>query len=272
MPTRRAFRLNLAALCLLLSAFVAAAPPVVEPAKVMLLGMFHFANPGRDMVKSRVIDVSTPQNQAWLEGLAERMAAFRPTDVLAECSPADQAKYDESFREYVAGRFVLPANETYQIGFRVAKKAGLAHVTCFDEDSVGWDAAPMFEYLEKNDPETKKALEATFQSLGASMDEEQATLPLVKLMQLANDPARDALNKSLYLRTNEVDAGGGFAGADASASWWHRNFRMYANIQKAAAPGRRVIALAGQGHTAIMKDLLGVDDRRVAEDVRPYLR
>ena len=271
MPSRRAFRINLAALGLLLSAFAAASPPVVEPAKVMLLGMFHFANPGKDMVKSQVINVMAPENQLWLDGLAARMASFKPTDVLAECSPAEQAKYDQMFGDYVAGRFELPSNETFQIGFRVAKKAGLARVTCFDEDSIGWKAQPMFEYMEKNEPEAKKALEQAYQSIGETMNQEQATLPLVKLMQLANDPARDALNKSLYLRTNDVDAGAGFVGADASASWWHRNFRMYANIQKVAAPGRRVIALAGQGHTAILKDLLAVDDRRVAEDVRAYL-
>ena len=271
MPSRRAVRLNLVALCLLLSALAAAAPPALQPAKVMLLGMFHFANPGRDMVKSRVIDVMTPDNQAYLDGLAERMSAFQPTDVLVECSPADQAKYDESFRAYVAGTFVLPSNETYQIGYRIAKRAGLSRVTCFDEDAVGWNAQPMFEYMEKHEPEAKKSLEATFQSLGAAMEKEQATLSLTELLQLANDPARDALNKSLYLRTNEVDAGGGFVGADAAASWWHRNFRMYANIQKVAAPGRRVIALAGQGHTAILRDLLAVDDLRAAEDVQTYL-
>jgi hypothetical protein len=125
--------------------------------------------------------------------------------------------------------------------------------------------------MAKHEPEAKKALEAEFQLLGATMEKEQATLSLAELLLLTNDPARDALNKSMYLRTNAVDAGGGFVGADASASWWHRNFRMYANIQKVAAPGRRVIALAGQGHTAILKDLLAVDDLRAAEDVRPYL-
>ncbi len=171
----------------------------------------------------------------------------------------------------VARHFELPGNETYQIGFRVAERAGLSRVTCFDESAVGSDAQPMFDYMDMHEPEAKKALEAEFQSIGATMDKEQATLPLAELLRLTNDPARDALNKSMYLRTNAVDAGGGFVGADAAASWWRRNFRMYANIQKVAAPGRRVIALVGQGHTAILKDLLAVDDRRSAEDVRAYL-
>lgn len=265
------FRIAFAASLLCLSAAAAAATPAVAPGRVMLVGMFHFANPGRDMVKARVIDVMAPPNQAYLEGLAARLAAFEPTDLLAECSPADQDQYDQRFRDYLAGRFELPSNETYQIGFRVAKQAGLRGVTCFDEDEVGWNAQPMFDYMDKHDTRAKRDIEARIAAVSADHDREQSTLSLPQLLQLANDPSRDAANKALYLLTNAVGAGDGFAGADASASWWHRNFRMYANVQKAAAPGRRVIALAGQGHTAILKDLLAVDDRRTAEDVRAYL-
>lgn len=270
LPVR--FRAVFIASLMCLSAFTAAsATSALAPARVMLIGMFHFANPGRDMVKSGVIDVMTPTNQAYLDGLAARLAASAPTDVLAECSPADQEKYDRRFDDYLAGRYELPSNETYQIGFRVAKLAGLRGVTCFDEDEVGWDAQPMFDYMDAHDTRAKQDIEARFKVLSAEQDREQSSLSLAQLLHLANDPSRDAINKGLYLRTNAVGAGDGFAGADASASWWHRNFRMYANIQKAAAPGRRVIVLAGQGHTAILRDLLAVDDRRSADDVRVYL-
>lgn len=260
------------ALCLLcLSTTLAVAAPEPPPAKVMLIGVFHFANPGRDMVKSRVIDVMAADNQAWLDGFAARLAAYAPTDVLVECSPTQQGEYDAKFRDYLAGKFELASNENYQLGFRIAKAAGIRGVTCFDEDNVGWDAQPMFDYIDKNDPSMKQSLEATFADLSAQADREQSTLSLAQLLRNANDPARDSANKGLYLRTNAVDAGGGFAGADASASWWHRNFRMYANIQKAAAPGHRVVAVAGQGHTAILKDLLADDPQRQGEDVAGYL-
>lgn len=270
-------RISLHARCLLVatllwsSCLASAATPGAEPARVMLVGMFHFANPGRDLVKSRVINVMSPENQAYLEGLAVRLAGFKPTGVLAECSPSEQGTYDQRFKDYLAGRFKLPSNETYQVGFRVARQAGLQGVTCFDEDKIGWNAQPMFAYMEKHDVQTKQAVEALVGDLSATHEKEQTSLTLAQLLQLANDPVRDAINKGFYVLTNAVGAGDGFAGADASASWWHRNFRMYANIQKASGPGTRVIVLAGQGHTAILKDLLAVDGLRTPEDARPYL-
>lgn len=250
---------------------VPAPAPAKAPAKVILLGVFHFANPGLDMVKSEVIDVTTPANQAYLAGLAQRLAAFGPTDVLVECDPAAQARHDADFASWRDGDAALTVNEVQQVGFRVAGEAGLSTVTCFDEGGVQWNAAPTFEYMAAHAPERKAAIEALFASLSARHTREQATLPLPELLRLANDPARDRENKALYIGTNDLDAGGGFAGADAAASWWQRNFRMYANVQQAAAPGRRVLVVAGQGHTAIFRDLLALDGERQAEDVMPYL-
>ncbi len=263
----------LAACLATLPAFAATtpAPPPADQAKVMMLGVFHFENPGRDVVKFKVVDVMSKENQAYLERLAARIAAFRPTDVLVECEPSEQATYDAAFSRYRGGDPTLPANEIHQIGFRVAKAAALAAVTCFDEGQVGWESAPMFAYIKANDPALQASLDATFKDLSARADREQATLPLPQLLRQTNDPARDRENKDLYIRTNAVDAGGSFAGADASASWWHRNFRMYANVQKAARPGHRVLVIAGAGHTAILKDLLAIDMQREAEDVSAYL-
>lgn len=246
-------------------------PAPANAAKVMMLGVFHFANPGRDLVKSGVIDVTTPANQAYLQKLATRIAAFRPTDVLIECEPSQQSRYDANYAAYQAGTFKVTSNENHQLGFRVAKAAGLARVTCFDEGEVGWNSEPMMAYIKAHEPQTQAALDATIKALSGREDREQATLSLGQLLLLSNDPARDRENKAFYLATNAVDAGASFAGADAAASWWHRNFRMYANVQRAAMPGRRVLVIAGAGHTAILKDLLAIDTQREAADVRPLL-
>ena len=129
----------------------------------------------------------------------------------------------------------------------------------------------MFDYIKKHDPAMQASMDAMFKSLSERSDREQNTLSLPQLLQLTNNAVGDRENKGMYLFTNAVDAGGSFAGADASASWWHRNFRMYANVQKAAAPGHRVLVVAGAGHTAILKDLLAIDSKRQSEEVNSYL-
>ena len=248
--------------------------PVTAPEKanVIVMGVFHFANPGLDMVKSRVINVMTVDNQAYLDALATRLAAFHPTDLLIECGPNDQAAFQKNFDAYRNGAYVLTSNEVDQIGFRVAKVAGMEKITCFDEQTIEWDAGPMFDYIKNNDPQMQAGMDALFKSLSERDSLEQTTLTLPQLLQMNNDATRDRENKGLYLVTNAVDAGGSFAGADAAASWWHRNFRMYANVQKSAAPGHRVLVLGGSGHTAILKDLLSVDSQRQSVDVNDYLK
>lgn len=243
-----------------------------EPnAKVMLIGVFHFANPGQDVVKTQQTDVMTPQNQAYLEDLTDRLAAFQPTAVLLEFDPKNEPTVQERFERFQAGSFELRSNEIYQLGFRIAHKAGLKTLSAFDEREIGWDAEALFEYMPKHDPDTKAKMDRLIEQVTNEMQEAQATKSLAELLMMTNDPEKDQLNKYLYLVTNPVGAGENFVGADAAASWWHRNFRMYANIQKHAVPGARIIAIAGQGHTAILKDLLAVDSDRDAVDVRPYI-
>jgi hypothetical protein len=46
---------------------------------------------------------------------------------------------------------------------------------------------------------------------------------------------------------------------------------MYAIVQQQAAPGERVLAIAGSGHVALMHDFLRADPERVEENVLSYL-
>jgi len=241
------------------------------PAEVMLFGVFHFANPGNDVVKTSQTNVMTPDNQAYLVRLAKRIAEFRPTVVLLEFDPKNEAAMQERYRQYVDGKYVLETNEIYQLGFRIAREAGVQNVHSFDEREVQWEAEPLFEYMPENDPETNQKMNDLIARISSDRESAHSTKSLAELLLDSNDPDQDSLNKYMYLMTNDVGAGDNYVGADASASWWRRNFRMYANIQKHAQPGERVIVIGGQGHTAILKDLLALDAGRRAVDVRPFI-
>ena len=260
------------AVCICVFAPLTSGAQDAPPAQVMLMGTFHFADPGLDSVKVESLDVTTANSQAYLEELSRRIAReFQPTRVLLEYAPEANARLNERYGKYLTGSYELPVNEIYQIGFRVARDSGLSAVASWDHQGVPWNAEPMFEYAKDNDPQALAAWEARIAELTAEMQKRQHTLTLRQLLQLNNDPGEFALNKALYIATNDIGAEDAYQGADAAASWWHRNFRMYANIQRAAQPGERVLVIGGAGHIAIIADLLALDDARAAKPVVPLL-
>lgn len=259
--------------CLFLFAgFQGATAQHAEPAQVMLFGVFHFANPGLDVIKTDQIDIMTDENQEYLETLSARIADFRPTVILLEFSPELDPEMDERLQQFLDGHYDLPGNEVYQLGFRVAADSKLDTVHGFDETNVQWQAQPLFEYMQSNDPHAAARMSALVEEITLDEQRAQSELSLAELLVRTNDADRDKLNRAFYLLTNDVGVNDNFVGADASASWWHRNFRMYARVQRYAQPGERVLVIGGQGHIAVFRQLLADDRDRVAVDVSPYLR
>ena len=128
----------------------------------------------------------------------------------------------------------------------------------------------MFEYARKHDSPEMKAFNQIISVHTRKEKKARANMGLRELLMRSNDPENDRENMDLYLVTNSIGAGDGWSGADSSASWWQRNFRMYANIQKLAQPGERIIAIGGSGHMAILKQLLEIDQRLVGVEVADY--
>lgn len=242
-----------------------------DRAQVMLFGVFHFANPGLDVVKTDTINVMSEESQKYLEELSIRLREFQPTVVLLEFKPANESMMQERYEQYLDGEYELPANEIYQLGFRIAKLSGVEKIASFDEATIGWQAQPLFDYLPENDPDSERAVEQAIESITAEHQQAQNTLSLGQLLGRTNDPDQDRRNKSFYLLTNHVGTSDNFVGADAAASWWHRNFRMYAKIQRHATPGQRVLVIGGQGHTAVLREFLEIDADRDSIDPLPFL-
>jgi len=256
--------------CILVGSPVAAAED--QPAaQVMLIGVFHFGNPGLDVVKTDQINVMTDENQAYLEALSDKLSKYNPTVVLLEFSPEREPEMQERFRQYVDGKYELSSNEIFQLGFRIAARSDAETIHGFDETNIHWQAQPLFDYLESKDVTSGARMSRVLERLTAADQEAHASLSLRELLVRANDPDLDAQNRALYIMTNHVGENQNFVGADATASWWHRNFRMYALVQRHAKPGERVLVIGGQGHIAILRQLLADDRDREGIDVHPYL-
>lgn len=242
----------------------------VPAGKVMLLGLFHFDNPGLDAVKYQPVDVMQPAEQAYLQALSQRLARFAPTKVLLEYPDKSDAVMNQRYADYLAGRYELGRNELYQLGFRIAKLAGHARVYGFDQQAPAFQDK-LWDYMPKAAPQTQDKVMALIATLSARYEHEHRNLGLRGVLAKLNSPQDDRENKGFYMLMNDVGADQRlFHGADSAAHWWQRNLRMYAMVQRHAGPGERVLVIAGSGHTAILRDLLRADSERSEEDVSPY--
>src|SRR5438876_6933709 len=98
------------------------APPAPARAEVLVLGVYHMANPGRDIFNMQADDALAPKRQQEIAELAAVLEKFKPTKIAVEHD--SQEKLNARYAKYLAGTYALTANETDQIGLRLAKELG----------------------------------------------------------------------------------------------------------------------------------------------------
>src|SRR4030095_4720919 len=90
--------------------------------KVLLLGCFHFDNPGLDVAKFENANILSEKRQKEVREIVDKLKAFKPDKIFVEVPVEMQSKLDSSFNSYRSGSFILKGTETHQLGFRLAKE------------------------------------------------------------------------------------------------------------------------------------------------------
>jgi hypothetical protein len=259
-----------AAILVLLAAACASSRPIPRPpdilagiprAKVLLVGTFHFAS-NRDTYKTKfAYDPTTTAHQADIAAVAVALASFRPTKVALEFEPDFQPKADQRYADYLGGKYELGANEIYQLGFRIARAAGLRRVDGIDTNGRNFEPQVDLEKWAKEHGQEAKLhdpIGAAYQRLYEYSDELKTKVPLRDTLLYMNSAEYVRLEHGDYLHgAFDVGAGSEYVGADSLAGWWYdRNLRMYENVRRLiASPGERVVVIVGAGHLPILRHL-----------------
>jgi hypothetical protein len=233
----------------------AMAVPAAEPSKpaLLIVGTPHFGNPGRDMVNSRVADVMTPERQKEIEAIVESLAAFKPTHVAVEWPVGAQAKFDQRYADYRAGRYQLSANERDQIALRLAARLGLDKV-----HAVDWLKAPPGNDVDYDFPAWAKA-HGQDDSWQAALKRQQADAdattrlmtctPVSSWLRRVNMPEARRESHRVYYEIARIGDNATNPGANWVGSWYARNLYILNNLTAlASGPQHRVIAIYGSGH------------------------
>ena len=275
------------ALLVVANTAVAAQDPMTpfrsEPrAHVLMLGVFHFQDAGRDTYKPQFpFDIRAANRQRELEDVLTRLAAWKPTRIAVERNPERQPQLDSLFKLYPGGGIDTLRNEIYQVGFRLAKRLGLPGVNAIDADMRQLDSAMTREEWDRRQKAlTRGPLSATnwdarFTAIYRRDDSLKSVLTLRETLLNANDPERLRVGHGHYLVGNLLNGPlGDYFGADAFVSaWYNRNIRIYSNIVRLIrSPEERVLVIIGAGHAPILQELFLSSPVVRLDDVRAVLR
>lgn len=218
------------------------------PAEVLVLGVYHMANPGRDVFNTEADDVLSPRRQAEIEDLIAVLERFRPTKVAVEAG-VNNGGVAERYAAYLAGEYVLTRNETDQLGYRLARKLG--HDTVYPVDVDGEFPYPrLVKYAQATG--RMDELEALQEETGAwveAQSEYLATHTVLETLLYMNSEEQVARSVGAYFRLAEFGEPWDWAGADLVSDWFRRNMRIYTNIVRLIdSPEERVLVIYGAGH------------------------
>ncbi len=249
-----------------------------KPVDVMVMGSYHFGNPGMDINNAKVDSVLTPQKQAELEAVARALLTFKPTHVMVEAESNEPDFAAKSYQDFTAERLKTKANEIEQIGFRVAKMAGLSRVNAIDEQPK--DGEPDYFPYDKLQATAAKfgqtavldGANSQVQAWTKAFEARQKTNAVAELLIEMNIPGKRFPEMSFYYDILPIGDADTQTGADLNAGWCLRNAKIFGKLMRVAKPGDRVLVVYGAGHGFWLRHFAKETPGYRNVDVVPYLK
>jgi hypothetical protein len=261
------------------SAVFAQTAPAPEPIQVMIVGTFHFDNPGQDINNVAIDPVTTPTKQAELAAVAEGLRRFHPTAVAVERIATDTSTMlDQRYPAFTPADLLTNADERVQVGYRLANLEGLSRVYAIDEqpgegehDYFPFDKVMTWITAHHREADWE-ALNAPVAAYVADLSARQRSETLGALLADTNRPDHPIHgNMDLYYGLLQFGDAVDQPGAELNAGWYERNAKIFAKLMLTAKPGDRIVVVYGAGHAYWLRHFVQNTPGYVLVDSVPYL-
>jgi Family of unknown function (DUF5694) len=231
--------------------------------KIFLLGVFHFNNPGQDVMKTKATDIFSAKSQKEIQEIVDIIAQTNPQKIFLEAGATHQPKLDSLYKVYLkGGRLKNEDEEEVQIGFRLMKKLGLKTAYCIDEDGD----FPLDSLMKTWELSQQKAYSDEFMGVIENAEKEinkqiDQGMSIKQRLYNKNTPEARRIDLGLYTSKFTMKAGkkGNFIGADLASEWYKRNIRIYSNIIRALEGNETCIfVMFGASHQSILAELFAL--------------
>jgi hypothetical protein len=223
-------------------------PTAPARAEVLVLGVYHMSNPGRDIFNMQADDVLAPKRQAEITQVMEILKKFHPTRIAVESEASDD-RIPKRYADYLAGKHELTRDETEQIGYRLAKE--LDHKTVYPVDvEAEFPFQRIVDYAKASGRSKElEAIEGEIDAMVKAQDAYLASHTVLETLLYMNSDEKVSEDVGFYYREAHFGEPGDWAGADLVSDWFRRNMRIYSNVvQLVDSPNERVLVIFGAGH------------------------
>ena len=243
---------------------------------LLLVGVAHFANPGRDIHDAEIPDILTPKRQQQIQAVAGRLEHFHPTHVAVEWPIDKQHKLNERYARYLKGDYKLSSNEVDQLGLRIAAALHLPRVDAVDffRDHPGKRADYDFEAYAKKHGE-EKLLQAVESHKAVMTPDWLAHHSVLQWLEYLNQPTTQSTSNRAYFDFTLIGGGPGkpYVGANWVGAWYMRNLKIFSNLVRIAdSPTDRILVIYGNGHAFLLKQFARQSGAFKVADAEKYLK
>lgn len=242
---------------------------------VILIGTYHFNNPGFDAGKVKERNILEQSNQDNLIQITHKITStYRPDKVFVESPYEDRENLNKMYALYKQGKAyykvdtlkndfrkrMLSENEIFQFGFRLAREAGNQKIYSMDYESQ-MNLGALKSKLNLNPTLTYADFETKVKQLTDFMNNCISESSLQKTFKCLNSEKQYSMNKGLYITYfNKINKAPDFYGSQLVADWYKRNLIMYSYIQNQIEKGdKNIVIIVGAGHAAMMYDFIKND-------------
>jgi hypothetical protein len=252
-------------------------PGETEPVQVLVLGIYHFGNPGLDLHNMKADDVRTPEKQTELADVATRLARFNPNKIAVEAVADREDLTTKKFDAFAPETLTKDADERVQIAFRLARKLGQKSVYGIDEQSDRIDYFPYDKVQDYAKTHGKTAmldvLNAQVAMMINKMEADQKTKSVRELLLWQNQPDRiDADQNNFYYAMLPLGDRNIQPGADLNGYWYLRNAKIFAKLTQIAKSGDRILVTFGAGHCYWLRHFVRNTPGFALVEANDYLR
>lgn len=229
--------------------------------QILLIGTFHFANPGLDIAQVKTFDIMSDKSQKELETISDKIKKFGPDKIFVEWKFSKQAELDQFYNKNTDSLFKNSKNEITQLALRTAKKLnhkklyGIDYRTRFPYDSL------MMSMEKANQKDLMKINTESTERFQKENNEKMTKSSLINLMLYYNEKATNEDNIQWYLEVaNRAGNPDDFTGASLVSNWYKRNLYMYSLVQKLTeSKDEKIMVLLGAGHAAMLREFIKHD-------------